>query len=169
MHRVASTPDVVDYTIDQDGCGCTPPRQAGLAPWLAYFATGLALGVVFLKSEVVSWYRIQEMFRFESFHLFGIIGVAVIVAAATQHLLLGSGAKSLGGEPIAVAAKLRTPSNARYWLGGVVFGLGWALLGACPGPIFTLVGAGHTVYLVPLAAAAMGTYLYAAVKDRLPH
>jgi uncharacterized membrane protein YedE/YeeE len=87
----------------------------------------------------------------------------------TQALLVRFDAQHLSGGSIAVAAKLRTPANARYWLGGVVFGLGWSLLGACPGPIFTLIGAGHTVYVVPLASAAAGTYLYAAVKARLPH
>ena len=163
------TTSPADYAVDQDGCGCAPPANAGLGVWLGYLATGVALGLVFVKSEVLSWYRIQEMFRFQSFHMFGIIGVAVAVAAIAQRLLLHTEAKSLTGDRIHVPQKLHTPSNARYWGGGAVFGLGWALLGACPGPIFTLIGAGYTVYVVPLLAAAAGTYLYGLLQDRLPH
>jgi uncharacterized membrane protein YedE/YeeE len=109
------------------------------------------------------------MFRFQSFHMYGVIAVAIAVAAIGQALLRRFGARSLDGAPIVIEPKLQTPMNTRYWLGGGVFGLGWALLGACPGPIFTLVGAGATIYLVPLAAAIAGTYAYARLGHRLPH
>jgi uncharacterized membrane protein YedE/YeeE len=137
--------------------------------WFGYFATGMGLGIVFVKAEVLTWYRMQEMFRFQSFHMFGIIGVAVVVAALTQWMIRRSGLVALNGAPAVLPPKDATPSGARYWLGGTVFGLGWALLGACPGPIFTLIGAGHTIYVVPLIAAMAGTYLYAAIAHRLPH
>ncbi len=158
----------VDYTTDQDGAS-TSGARTGVLGGFGYLATGTVLGIVFVKSEVLSWYRIQEMFRFQSFHMFGVIAVAVAVASLSQTLLIRLQARSATGERIQVAPKLWTPSGSRYWLGGTVFGLGWALLGACPGPIFTLLGAGQSVYVVPLAAALAGTYLYALVRGRLPH
>ncbi len=159
-----------ELTVDQDGA-IAADAAAGthVAAWLGYLAAGVVLGVLFMQSEVLSWYRIQEMFRFQSFHMFGVIGVAVTVAFAGQALIRRFGSKTLAGHPVVIADKTCTPSNVRYWGGGLVFGLGWALLGACPGPIFTLIGAGQTVYVVPLAAAVAGTYAYAALQERLPH
>lgn len=156
--------------IDQDG-GTTgvEAADAGVGFAIAYLGLGVFLGVVFVQAELVSWYRIQEMFRFQSGHMYGVMGVAVAVAAIGQALLRRFGARSLGGAPIAIERRVQTPMNTRYWLGGGVFGLGWALLGACPGPIFTLVGAGATVYLVPFAAALAGTWAYARLQARLPH
>lgn len=158
-----------DYTTDQDGASVPSRTPVGRAAWIGYLVAGTFLGIVFVMSEVLSWYRIQEMFRFQSFHMYGVIGVAVAVASLTQAWLLRSNVRTLAGAVIDVPAKLRTPANARYWLGGFVFGLGWALLGACPGPIFTLIGAGHTVYVVPLVASIAGTYLYAVIREWLPH
>lgn len=137
--------------------------------WIGYFALGLFLGILFVKSEVLSWYRIQEMFRFESFHMYGVIGSALAVASSSLWLMRRAQARTLQGERIQVPPKEWERAGARYWMGGFVFGLGWALLGACPGPIFALIGAGYTVYVVPLLAATAGTYVYAIVRDRLPH
>jgi uncharacterized membrane protein YedE/YeeE len=160
----------VDYTADQDGATAAPASShTSSVAWFGYLAAGTTLGVVFVKSEVLTWFRMQEMFRFQSFHMFGIIGVAVLVAGLTQMLLARLQVRTLTGEVIAVAPKVSTPSGTRYWLGGSVFGMGWALLGACPGPIFALIGAGYSVYIVPLAAAVAGTYLYGVVQSRLPH
>lgn len=159
----------IDYAIDQDGGLATTARSESVVAWIGYLAAGTILGIIFMKSEVLSWYRIQEMFRFQSIHMYGVIGVAVVTAALTRMAILRFGAQSLADQRIDVPAKVMTPRGTRYWLGGSVFGLGWALLGACPGPIFTLIGAGYTVFLVPLAAAVGGTYLYALLKDRLPH
>jgi uncharacterized protein len=160
----------VDFTADEDGSSASATRSdLRLVPLAGYLATGTALGIVFMQSEVLSWYRIQEMFRFQSFHMYGVIGVAVLVASVTQMLLKRFGVVTLSGDPIQVKPRVRTPTGARYSMGGFVFGLGWALLGACPGPIFTLIGAGYTVYVVPLVAAMAGTWLYGVVKDRLPH
>jgi uncharacterized membrane protein YedE/YeeE len=156
--------------IDEDGAAAAHPAAGThLLACLGYLVAGVGLGLLFVQSEVLSWYRIQEMFRFQSFHMFGVIGVAVTVASIGQWLVRRLGSKTLAGHPVVVADKACTPSNVRYWGGGLVFGLGWALLGACPGPIFTLIGAGQTVYVVPLAAAVAGTYTYAALQERLPH
>jgi uncharacterized protein len=138
-------------------------------PSVGYLGVGTALGVVFVKSQVLSWYRIEEMFFFGSFHMFGIIGVAVCVAAAMRAVLLRLHVSAATGASMVVPPKIMTKFGVRYWLGGLVFGLGWALLGACPGPIFTLIGAGETIYIVPLLAAVAGTYAYGAVRHRLPH
>lgn len=157
--------------LDQDGASASaaPAAVTPALAWVGYLVAGVLLGIVFAMSEVLSWYRIQEMFRFQSWHMYGVIGGAVVVAAAGQAWLRWSRARTLDGAAIVIPDKVRTPSNARYWLGGYVFGLGWALLGACPGPIFALLGMGYSIYVVPLAAAVAGTYLYGVVKDRLPH
>ena len=136
---------------------------------LWYFLLGSLFGVVLTKAEIVSWFRIQEMFRFESFHMYGVIGSALAVASSPLWLMRRRQARTMGGERIVVPAVPWQGSGTRYWLGGFVFGLGWALLGACPGPIFALIGAGHTVYVVPLAAATLGTFTYGVVRGRLPH
>ena len=136
---------------------------------LLYVSVGVLLGVVFVKSEVLSWYRIQEMFRFQSAHMYLVIASAVAVATLSIQLLRWRGLRTLDGEPIVVQPKEITPRGARYWLGGTVFGLGWGLLGACPGPIFALIGAGVTSMSVALLSASAGTWLYGAVQSRLPH
>ena len=139
---------------------------------LGYLLIGTGLGIVFVKSEVVSWFRIQEMFRFDSFHLYGIIGSAVAVAALGVGLIRRFRLMTLCGEPIEVPAKQWGTSRipgARYAMGGIVFGLGWALLGACPGPIFTLLGGGVPLMAVALVAAMAGTYAYGVLRPRLPH
>lgn len=147
----------------------TVDRRISALEWLGYLAIGASLGVLFVKSEVLSWYRIQEMFRFESFHMYGVIGSALVVAAGSLWLMRRIRARTVHGDPIRVPSKAWEGAGARYWMGGFVFGLGWALLGACPGPIFALIGAGHTVYVVPLASAMAGTFAYATVRNRLPH
>jgi uncharacterized protein len=146
---------------------------------LVYLLLGTYLGFVFVQAEVVSWFRIQEMFRFQSFHMYGIIGSAIAVAAASLFLIRKANARTLHGEHIQLSEKDwgegRVP-GARYWLGGSFFGVGWALLGACPGPIFALIGVGIiapatglTVMVVALGSAMAGTWTYAALRHRLPH
>ena len=139
---------------------------------LVYGLLGVALGVVFAQSQVLSWFRIYEMFRFESFHMYGVIGSAVATAAASLWAIRRFGVTTVHGEPIEVQPKAWGPSRvpgARYWMGGVTFGLGWALLGACPGPIVALLGGGVGVMAAALGAALAGTWAYAAVRDHLPH
>lgn len=136
----------------------------GLAP---YLALGIAFGFVLSASEVISWYRIQEMFRFQSFHLYGIIGSAVMVGAASLWLLRRLGAHDIDGHSIAYQTK--QPSRYRYWLGGSLFGMGWGLTGACPGPILALLGHGVWSAGIVLAGALAGTWAYALARETLPH
>ena len=134
----------------------------------AYLSIGTLFGILFTKAEVISWFRIQEMFRFQSFHMYGIIGSAVAVAAVSVRLIKRLGIRTFGGEPIVIPSKA-LGSGTRYWLGGTIFGLGWALTGACPGPLFALIGAGNGVVVVVLASAIAGTWLYGYLRPRLPH
>lgn len=134
---------------------------------LAYLLAGTFFGVVLVKSEAASWYRIQEMFRFQSFHMYGLIGSAVLTGMITTWLLRRFQAHSLDGQAIKVQSKdLGLP---RYVLGGLTFGVGWGLAGVCPGPIFALLGSGIWAMLIVLLFALIGTWLYGAVRDRLPH
>jgi uncharacterized membrane protein YedE/YeeE len=146
------------------GSGSITRAATGL---LAYLLAGLYFGVVLVKSEAASWYRIQEMFRFESFHMFGLIGSAVVTGMITTALLRRSGLRSRDGQAITVTPK--DQGWRRYVLGGLTFGVGWGLAGMCPGPIFVLLGAGVWPILIVLAFALLGTYLYGVLKDRLPH
>jgi uncharacterized membrane protein YedE/YeeE len=142
-------------------------RRTGL---VAYTLAGLAFGLVLAKGEIVSWFRIQEMFRFQGFHMFGVFALAMPTAILTVQALKRARARSLEGEPIALEPK-PMGSGARYVLGGMIFGAGWALTGACPGPLFGRrgAGAGGGVVLVAIAAALAGTYAYGVLRPRLPH
>lgn len=133
-----------------------------------YLLMGIVFGVIFTKSEVISWFRIQEMFRFQSFHMYGIISSAIVVAAISVALIKRGNVRSLGGEPIAIPPKV-LGKGVRYWAGGMIFGLGWALVGACPGPLFALIGSGVLPILLTLMSAVAGTWLYGYLRPRLPH
>ncbi|MEO7713879.1 MAG: DUF6691 family protein [Gemmatimonadaceae bacterium] len=135
---------------------------------LRYLALGVVFGILLIKSDVVSWFRIQEMFRFQAFHMYGIIGSAVFTAGVSLQLIKRLGLRSIGGEDIAIPAK-SLGRGTRYWLGGTLFGLGWGIIGACPGPLFALVGGGVTVMLVALLSAIGGTWLYGTMRASLPH
>jgi uncharacterized protein len=142
------------------------------AALLIYLLIGVYLGLIFVQSEVVSWYRIQEMFRFQSFHMYGIIGSAVVVSALSVWIINKLGLRTVHGESIRLEAKQWGDSRipgARYLFGGTLFGTGWALIGACPGPIFALFGTGLTVMAVAFVSAMAGTWTYALVRTRLPH
>lgn len=136
--------------------------------YIKYLFIGTAFGFVLVKSEVVSWFRIQEMFRFDSIHMYGIIGLAVIVGIVSVQIIKRNNMKDANGNPISIP--LKDPSQVkRYIIGGSIFGLGWALLGACPGPMFALLGTGLTIMVIPIAAAIAGTYTYGVLRDKLPH
>lgn len=135
---------------------------------LPYLIAGTLFGIILVKSEVLSWFRIQEMFRFQSFHMYGIIGSAFVTAAASVRLLRWLRVRSLGGEKIDVPPK-QMGRGYRYWVGGTAFGVGWALTGACPGPLFALVGTGESVFVVAIVAALAGTWAYGLVRAHLPH
>ncbi|MBA4170386.1 MAG: YeeE/YedE family protein [Chloroflexi bacterium] len=132
-----------------------------------FVLVGAYLGLVLTKAEVVSWYRIQEMFRFEAFHMYGVIGAAVATAAVSILLIRRFGIRTIDGDDVEIATK--EPLWRRGLFGGTLFGLGWALTGACPGPIAALIGAGSTGYLVVLVGAVIGTMLYGGTRHRLPH
>ena len=135
---------------------------------LRYLVLGVLFGILLIKSDVVSWFRIHEMFRFQAFHMYGIIGSAVLTAGLSLQLIKRFGLPSIGGEDIMMPAK-SLGRGTRYWLGGTLFGLGWGIIGACPGPLFALVGGGVTVMLVALLAAIGGTWVYGIMRSRLPH
>ncbi|GAC1656307.1 MAG: YeeE/YedE thiosulfate transporter family protein [Gemmatimonadaceae bacterium] len=135
---------------------------------VVYAVWGVLFGIVLTKSEVISWFRIQEMFRFQAVHMYGVIGSAVVVAAVALQLIKRSGARSLDGERIVVPPKAMG-GGTRYWAGGICFGLGWALVGACPGPLFALLGSGVGVTAVTIVSAVAGTWIYGALRPRLPH
>jgi uncharacterized membrane protein YedE/YeeE len=136
---------------------------------LIYFLLGVYLGIVFTKSEVVSWFRIQEMFRFQSFHMYGIIGSALAVASISVAMIKRYDLGNISGEPIVIPPKKTGSRNWRYWIGGTLFGVGWALTGACPGPIFALIGNGIWVMTVVLLSAVAGTWVYGYMRPNLPH
>lgn len=135
---------------------------------LPYFVLGGAFGFVLIEAEVVSWFRIQEMFRFDSFHMYGIIGTAVLTAALSLLAIKRLGARDSDGQPLALQPK-QMGSGVRYLAGGTLFGLGWALTGACPGPLVALVGSGVPVMVVAIVSALVGTWTYGYVRPRLPH
>ena len=134
---------------------------------LKYLLIGSWFGILLTKSEAASWFRIQEMFRFQSFHMYGIIGLAVAVGILFLFIIKKFKIKSLNGETIDPIKKpVQFKSNL---IGGFIFGLGWALTGACPGPIYSLIGNGVTVFVVVLAASLIGSIVYDLIKKYLPH
>lgn len=136
--------------------------------FMPYLLAGIAFGFVMIKSEAASWYRIMEMFHFQSFHMFGIMASAIATGLASVLLLKRYGhILTLDGSPIEIPSK--APGRSNYILGGFIFGLGWGVIGLCPGPIFALVGMGSIGALAALAGALHGTWLYGFVKNRLPH
>lgn len=138
-------------------------------PWwynFKYLAVGILFGIVFVKAEIISWFRMQEMFRFQSFHMYGVIGTAVLIAALSIALIKKLKVKTIHGEDIHFTPK---KFNKGQIIGGLIFGLGWALTGACPGPIFAQIGMGITVMIVVLLSAIAGTWVYGYFRNRLPH
>jgi len=133
---------------------------------LKYLAVGLAFGIIFVKAEIISWFRIQEMFRFQSFHMYGVIGSAVVVGALSVAFIKRFNIKTIYGEPIQFQNKT---FNKGQVLGGLIFGFGWAITGACPGPLYAQIGSGATVIVLTLLSAVAGTWLYGRFRDRLPH
>jgi len=134
---------------------------------LTYLFIGIFFGIIMFKSEAASWFRIYEMFRFDSFHMYGIMGSALAVGMLGVQWIKRRRLKSIYGEPIEFQPKDK--SFSRYMYGGIIFGLGWALAGACPGPMFTLVGVGYLPILLVILGAMLGTFVYGLVKENLPH
>jgi uncharacterized membrane protein YedE/YeeE len=138
-------------------------------PWysnLKYSIVGILFGIVFVKSEIISWFRIQEMFRLDSFHMYGVIGTAVFVGLISVQIIKRKKIKSFEGEPIVIQDKT---FNKGQIYGGLLFGFGWAITGACPGPLYVQLGSGFTVIAVTILSAVLGTWVYGKFKDKLPH
>ena len=133
---------------------------------LKFLLLGIIFGIILIKAEVISWFRIQEMFRFQSFHMYGIICSAIVVGLLSIQLIKKFNVKTISGDEIKIAPKEFSKGNI---IGGFMFGLGWAMTGACPGPLYALIGSGILVVIVILLSAVFGTYVYGLMKDKLPH
>jgi uncharacterized membrane protein YedE/YeeE len=135
--------------------------------FIKFLLVGLVFGIVLTKSEAVSWYRIYEMFHFQSFHMYGIIGVAVVTGVIGIQLIKRNNIKDITGQPIVLPNKEKLVTS--YLAGGIIFGLGWGLVGTCPGPIYILIGAGFWAVGIILIGALLGTFIYGLIKNKLPH
>ncbi|WP_405396352.1 DUF6691 family protein [Maribacter sp. Asnod2-G09] len=135
--------------------------------YISYLTIGIFFGIIMYKSEAASWFRIYEMFQFGSFHMYGIIGSALVIGVIGVQIIKKYKIKAIGGNEMNLHPK--TKSIARYLIGGIIFGLGWALAGACPGPMYVLIGAGYYSILVVIGGALLGTFVYGLVKNKLPH
>lgn len=136
--------------------------------YIKYLLVGVIFGFVLTRAEVISWFRIQEMFRFQDFHMYGVIGTAVVVGMISIQLIKWFNLKDKEGNPISIPPK-DFSQKKRYIIGGILFGFGWAFTGACPGPLFALLGSGITIIIVPILAAIAGTWVYGAFRESLPH
>ena len=141
------------------------PTRLKPANWKFGFV-GIFFGIVFVKAEVISWFRIQEMFRLDSFHMYGVIGTAVLVGISSVFLIKQLNIKTLQGDSITIMPKQFSQGQI---YGGLLFGFGWAITGACPGPLFAQIGAGYPVVLVTLISALAGTWVYGVIRQYLPH
>ncbi len=132
-----------------------------------FLITGILFGIILTKTQVISWFRIYEMFRFESFHMYGIIGSAVVLGVIITRMIHRGQMKDINDKNIVIPDKER--SFIRYVMGGILFGLGWALVGACPGPLFALLGAGYWTIILVILGSILGTFLYGVIRNKLPH
>ncbi|MFC2186886.1 DUF6691 family protein [Peijinzhouia sedimentorum] len=134
---------------------------------LKFILAGILFGIVMTKSEAISWFRIQEMFRFQSFHMYGIIGTAVAVGVVAVQLIKRFKLRDIAGNPI-----IFNPKDMSWWRylgGGTIFGLGWAMTGACPGPMFVNFGYGYTMMILIILGSLLGTFMYGVLRSKLPH
>ena len=157
-----------DFEVRSLDTMCVNESQLQHPSWynLKYFAGGILFGIFLVKSEVVSWFRIQEMFHFQSFYMYGVIGSAIVVGFISIQLIKKFRIKSIHGESIELHPK---PLNKGQVIGGLLFGFGWALTGACPGPLYALIGSGALVIIVALGSAVAGTWVYGLLRNHLPH
>lgn len=157
-----------DFEVRADHTMCVNKSELDkpLTSNLKYGLLGILFGIVFVKAEIISWFRIQEMFRLESFHMYGVIGSAIAVGMFSVFLIKRYNARSLEGEQIKLDDK---KFNKGQIYGGIIFGLGWGITGACPGPLFAQIGTGVTVITVTLLSAIAGTWVYGRFREKLPH
>jgi len=150
---------------DTEGTNASQLNDSGLSN-LKYLLVGIFFGIVFVKAEIISWFRIQEMFQLQSFFMYGVIGSAVVIGIISVQIIKRFNIKTIQGEKIEIQPK--TFSKGQIY-GGLLFGFGWAITGACPGPLFAQIGTGVTVIGVTLLSAILGTWFYGLIKDKLPH
>ena len=157
-----------DFEVRTDHAMCVNQSELDRPLWTnwKYLVAGIWFGIILVKSEVVSWFRIQEMFRLQSFHMYGVIGSAVVIGIISVLLIKKLKVKSFEGEEIKLEPKKFSKGQI---YGGLIFGLGWAVTGACPGPLFAQIGTGATVVLVTLFSAIAGTWVYGKFRTKLPH
>ena len=157
-----------DFEVRSLDAICVNEEQITTPAWhnLKYLAFGILFGIILIKSEVISWFRIQEMFRLQSFHMFGVIGSAVVVGAISVFLIKKFNIKTIHGEEIILPEK---SFNKGQIIGGLMFGFGWAMTGACPGPLFAQLGYGATATLITIFMALIGTWFYGLIREKLPH
>ena len=164
--------DVIDenVVVNNHPLECEAPneqvKKESLFSHLKYLLLGMFFGIVFVKAEIISWFRIQEMFRFQSFHMYGVIGSAVVVGMVSVWAIKRWNIKTIYGEQVTFHNK---EFNKGQIYGGLIFGLGWAITGACPGPLFAQIGSGATVIFVTMLSAIAGTWVYGYFRDKLPH
>jgi uncharacterized membrane protein YedE/YeeE len=149
-----------------DDVDAEQPKKDTFLSYLKYLFIGMFFGIILVKSEVISWYRIQEMFRLQSFHMYGVIGSAVVTGMISLWLIKKFNIKTFKGEKIELPVK---KFNRGQIYGGLIFGFGWAITGACPGPLFAQIGTGFSVVIVTLLSAIAGTWTYGYFRERLPH
>lgn len=156
----------IDHPVECESPNDQLKEENGFLPNLKYLVLGMLFGIVFVKAEIISWYRIQEMFRFHAFHMYGVIGSAVLVGMISVWIIKKMEIKTIQKETVLFHEK------KFHWgqvVGGIMFGLGWALTGACPGPLFAQIGSGFAVVIVTLLSAIAGTWIYGLLSTRLPH
>lgn len=152
--------------IEYEGLNNQGKRERPFSSNLKYLVFGIVFGIMLVKSEVMSWYRIQEMFRLHSFHMYGVIGTAVVVGALSVWIIKKFRIRTMQNEPVIFHDKKFHWGNV---IGGLLFGFGWALTGACPGPLYAQIGSGFLVVTITLLSAIAGTWLYGLLRDKLPH
>jgi len=157
-----------DFEVDSLDASFTNETELKQPWWYfsKYLIAGVLFGILLVKGEVISWFRIQEMFRLQSFQMYGVIGSAIAVGFISIQLIKKFKIKTVDGEPIELHPK---PFSKGQIYGGLLFGFGWAMTGACPGPLFALIGSGVLVIIVTLGAAIAGTWLYGFLQNKLPH
>jgi len=164
---IKAVPFNTDFEVSSlDVVRTEPPKKESIFFYLKYFIMGILFGIILVKSEVISWYRIQEMFRLQNFHMFGVMFSAVVTGAISVWLIKKFNVKTISGEKIELPTK-KFHKGQVY--GGLIFGFGWAITGACPGPLFALMGLGFSVIIVTLLSAIAGTWVYGLLRERLPH
>lgn len=156
----------LQHTLKKQEAAAQNNPQVSVTGNLKFLAAGILFGIILVKAEICNWFRIQEMFRFDSFHMYGVIGTAIITGIISVQLIKHFKVKTFSGNEIKIEPKIFSKGQI---YGGLIFGFGWALTGACPGPMFAQVGSGFTVTILSLGAAVYGTWIYGYFKNKLPH